>query len=331
MSSRTSPLSPAASRRRLSPIGLIRARWRRWLDQRIPTTRHAVLDQRRLFIFPNGMGFGYLLTAFLLFIAGINYDNSLILNFSFFLGSLFVVAILQTFSNLSGLVIDAGTTEPAFAGTEAKFNLLLSKSRKKNHYAINLAWHDFQAESNNLVEQEKIQVQMLLPTTRRGVFRPDRLRITSVYPLGLIRAWSWLSLDMECLVYPKPIPCELMVDANARHSEGTVVIPEGKDDFEGLRPYQQTDALSTVDWKAYARVGQLYSKRFHGLQSEARWLTWDTMPTLNAELKLSHLCYWVMEYSRKNLVFGLQLPGTRIAPDSGLEHQRRCLEALARY
>lgn len=321
----------AAEGRRSSLRRYVRARWRRWLDRRIPVTRHAVLDQRRLFIFPTGMGFAYLLTALLLFIAGINYDNSLILNFSFFLGSLFIVTILQTFSNLSGLVIDAGTTEPAFAGTEAKFNVLLAKSRKKHHYAVELQWHGFEADAHDLAEAEKVPVQMLLQTARRGVFKPDRLRITSVYPLGLVRAWSWIALDMECLVYPKPIPCELMTQADALHAEGKIVIPEGKDDFDGLRNYQQTDPLSAVDWKAYARTGQLYTKRFHGLQSEARWLTWEMLPTLNTEMKLSHLCFWVMEYSRKNLVFGMELPGTRITPDSGLEHQRRCLEALARY
>jgi len=86
-----------------------------------------------------------------------------------------------------------------------------------------------------------------------------------------------------------------------------------------------------VDWKAYARVGQLYTKRFHGLQADARWLGWDSMPAGNTELKLSQLCFWVMEYSRKGLVFGLRLPGKQLAPDSGLEHLRRCLELLARY
>lgn len=326
-----SPSSLAAERRLPSLRHWLRARWRRWLDRRIPLARHAVLDQRRLFIFPTGMGFAYLLTAFLLFIAGINYDNSLILNFSFFLGSLFIVTILQTFNNLAGLVIDAGTTEPAFAGTEAKFNVLLAKSRRKNHHAIQLQWHGFEAEPQELVDAEKVQVQMLLPTARRGVFRPERLRIISVYPLGLVRAWSWLALDMETLVYPKPVPCELMSQTDALRAEGSIVIPEGKDDFEGLRGYQDTDPLSAVDWKAYARTGQLYTKRFHGLQSEARWLTWDMLLSLNTEMKLSHLCYWVMEYSRKNLVFGMALPGVRIAPASGLEHQRRCLETLARY
>ncbi|HVL00282.1 MAG TPA: hypothetical protein VM553_10745, partial [Dongiaceae bacterium] len=175
--------SGTAKSRRNGPVGLIRARWQRWLDRRIPPCREVVLDQRRIFIFPTLMGGGYLLTAFLLFIAGINYDNSLILNFSFFLGSLFIVAILHTFSNLSGLAINAGTTEPAFAGTEAKFNLHLGKSRRKDHCSILLEWQGFAAEPRNLIEAEKVPVQMLLPTRMRGLFHPERLKITSIYPL----------------------------------------------------------------------------------------------------------------------------------------------------
>ena len=323
--------SSAIIKKRFSLPAPIRRRWQQWLDRRIPRAHRVVLDQRRLFIFPNKAGFAYLFTALLLFIAGINYDNSLILNFSFFLGSLFVVAILQTFGNLSGLVIQAGSSEPAFAGGEAKFILLLSRSRKKNHHAIELSWQGFDSHAVNLADEEKVAVAMLLPVQKRGIYRPDRLRITSCYPLGLIEAWSWVALEMECLVYPTPIPCELMSAADARSVDGTVVVPEGKDDFDGLRNYQPTDALSAVDWKAYARTGQLYTKRFHGLQSEARWLDWIEVPSQQVEMKLSHLCYWVMQYSQRNQVFGLRLPGVSIAPDSGPEHQRCCLEQLARF
>ncbi|MEZ5504866.1 MAG: DUF58 domain-containing protein [Gammaproteobacteria bacterium] len=312
-------------------VNPVRRRWAAWLDRRIPSTRHVVLDQKRIFIFPTRMGFGFLLTAFLLFLAGVNYDNSLILNFSFFLGSLFVVTILQTFSNLSGLVIAAAHTEPAFAGGEARFNLYLGKSRKRDHCAVQLRWSDFESDGHNLLEAEKIPAQMLIKVNKRGVFRPGRLYVTSVYPLGLVRAWTWIALDMECLVFPKPIACEMSTGNNGSTAEGKVVVPDGKDDFDSLRMYQETDPLSTVDWKAFARTQQMYTKRFHGLQSDVRWLSWDVMPASNVELKLSQLCYWVMEYSRKNMVFGLRLPGRVLEPESGPEHQRRCLEALARF
>lgn len=331
MSSSMSTSSRAAESRFSALSRPVRARWQRWLDRRIPPGREVVLDQRRIFIFPTMMGFGYLFTAFLLFIAGINYDNSLILNFSFFLGSLFVVAILQTFSNLSGLEITAGTTEPAFAGTEAKFNLHLGKSRRKDHCSILLEWHGFAAEPRNLIDAEKIPVQMLLPTRNRGVFHPERLKITSVYPLGLIRAWTWIALDMECLVYPKPVVCELPPQAQQGGKDGKAPVPEGNEDFDGLRAYQETDSLNTVDWKAYARSGDLYTKRFHGYQAESRWLQWDQVPAQYAELKLSQLCFLVLDMARGGTPFGLQLPGVKIEPGSGPEHQKRCLETLARF
>lgn len=330
MSSRSAEPRIAASRF-AALLGPARARWRRWIDRRIPPGREVVLDQRRIFIFPTLMGFGYLLTAFLLFIAGINYDNSLILNFSFFLGSLFVVAILQTFSNLSGLVITAGTTEPAFAGTEAKFNLHLGKSRRKQHCSILLQWHGFSAEPHNLIELEKVPVQMLLKTARRGVFHPERLKIISIYPLGLIQAWTWIALDMECLVYPKPVSCDLPPQTQQSGHDGKAPVPEGNEDFDGLRAYQETDSLNTVDWKAYARTGTLYTKRFHGYQAESRWLQWDQVPAQNVELKLSQLCYLVLDMERSGAPFGLQLPGVKVEPGSGPEHQKRCLEALARF
>jgi len=79
----------------LSVRRLIRSRWQAWLDRRLPPQNRIVLNQKKIFILPSWMGIGYLFTTLLLFLAGVNYENSLILNFSFFLGSLFVVSILQ--------------------------------------------------------------------------------------------------------------------------------------------------------------------------------------------------------------------------------------------
>ena len=52
----------------------IRNLYERWLARRLPPARQVVLDQRRIFIFPTGYGFFYLLVSALLFIGGINYD-----------------------------------------------------------------------------------------------------------------------------------------------------------------------------------------------------------------------------------------------------------------
>ena len=277
------------------------------------------------------MGGGYLLTALLLFIAGVNYENSLILNFSFLLGSLFVVAILQTFSNLSGIVLTAGTTEPAFAGTESKFTLHLSKSRKKSHHSVACLWQGYYSTPQNLIDDSRITIEMLLPTELRGQFKPGRLKLETVYPLGLCRAWTWIDLEMTCWVYPKPIPCDKPNDTSTSRSEGSARSNDGNEDFDGLRNYTESDSLRTVDWKSYARTGVLFTKQFHGYQSESKWIDWHSMPSQHKELKLSQMCYLVLEFAKINVTFGLRLPGKEIAPGSGKQHELACLDLLARF
>jgi hypothetical protein len=52
------------------------------------------------------------------------------------------------------------------------------------------------------------QTQVLrfsLPVHRRGLFVPPRLALRAFYRLGIVRAWSYIALDMEAIVYPKPV------------------------------------------------------------------------------------------------------------------------------
>lgn len=325
-----STYSPSANRRR-GVKALWRQRWLAWLNRRIPPTREVTLNQKRVFIFPSWMGLGYLVTALLLFVAGINYENSLILNFSFLLGSLFIVAILQTFSNLSGLTITAGHTESAFAGSESRFTIHFSKSGKKSHHSIQCQWEGYKTEPQNLVSEEKVSVELLLPTGRRGRFKPGRLKLETVYPLGLCRSWTWIDLDMWCWVYPKPITCELPASGSVSKSEGDSVTTEGNEDFDGLRSFRESDSLRMVDWKSYARTGSLFTKQFHGYQSKSLWIDWENVPGGNLELKLSHMCFLVLEYAKTDIAFGLRLGNLEIEPGTGKQHELACLDALARY
>ena len=69
------------------PLG-VRGLYERWLTRRLPAARQIVLNQKRIFIFPTGYGFFYLLVAGLLFIGGINYENNLILALSFLMAKI---------------------------------------------------------------------------------------------------------------------------------------------------------------------------------------------------------------------------------------------------
>ena len=60
-------------------------------------------------------------------------------------------------------------------------------------------------------------------------------KLYEYYPLGLLRAWTWVDLDAKAIVYPQPI-FGAAPDASARQrDEGVLVDPKGSDDFNDMR------------------------------------------------------------------------------------------------
>src|SRR5690606_10912210 len=182
-------------------------RWQRWLARRIPASRTITLDQRRVFIFPSRAGLWFLAVLGLMLIAAINYQNNMAFALVFFLFALFVVAILHTFANLSGLQLEAQRVQPVFAGDTAEFDILLKRTPKRQHHSIQLGWAGQPLTTVSLVDTEQQVAKIFHVTQRRGWLQPGRLLIQTVYPLGLLRAWSWVDLDLWALVYPRPIAC----------------------------------------------------------------------------------------------------------------------------
>ena len=92
-----------------------------WLERRIPPSETVYLDHRRIFIFPTFNGLMFLGVSVILFLAGINYQNNLMLALSFLLVSLFITSIFSTYRNLSGLRLENAGSSPVFVGESACF------------------------------------------------------------------------------------------------------------------------------------------------------------------------------------------------------------------
>lgn len=302
-----------------------------WLDQRIPSADRVTLSHQKIFILPTRQGLNFILVMGALFIGGINYQNSLVLGMTFLLASLFMVSILHTFRNLSGVCFQAGHTEASFVGDFATFNLTLSREGERIYEAIQLDWGNCVPQVIDLIEETEYTARMLLPVEKRGLYKPGRIHVETRYPLGLFKAWSWVDLGVSCLVYPRPAKAVLPAQQN-RHGElGHVVVQEGNDDFDGLRKYVVGDPQGQLDWKAYARGKGLHTKAFMGYADETVWLDLDTVLELGVEEGLSRLCYWVLKLSEKNQTFGLRLGDKEIAPNIGHGHKVKCLESLALF
>lgn len=311
------------------------SRWRseafeRWLVRRIPRARSVVLDQRRIFIFPSKIGLLFLLVLVVMLLAAINYQNNMAFALVFFLFSLFIVAILHTYSNLSGLRIEALRGHSTFVGDVAEFDVQLARTSERSHYSIALGWPRQPSAQASLHSAQNTTVKLFHAASQRGWLRPARLSVATVYPLGLLRAWTWIDLDIAALVYPRPIASARPLSGASNAADGVRFFKQGSDDFHDFRRYRPGDNLRHVLWRAYAKGQPLQSQQFAELLTQSHWLHYDAVEG-DRERRLGVLCFWVLEFQRDNEQFGLQLPGQKLELGTGDEHCQRALRMLALF
>jgi len=306
-------------------------RFKFWMARRLPPARAYYLNQRRLFIFPSRQGFGFLFLCCLIWLLGTNYENNLALAMCYFLVSLFILSIHHTFNNMSGLTVTAVSAGTCFSGENAEFDIVISRRGKRAYENIQLGWREGSTETLNLQGEAEQRLKLFVPATQRGWYNPGRLLLETVYPLGLIRCWTWLDLDLQALVYPEPISRGALRSVVSSSKQGATLSKDGSEDFIGFKQYQPGHSLRHVAWKQYARGQGLYLKDYGDYHSPNQWLDWDSLPGLGKEARLSALCYWALASERDaaSQQYGLRLPGVEIAPSCGRSHQQAVLKALA--
>lgn len=305
-------------------------RFYRWVDQRSPQASAITLNRNNLYTFPNLTGAMYLLVTLVIWMLGTNYQNNLILALAYLMASIFVVAILHAFTNLAGVTVKFIQGKPAFAGEPAAFVLELTSTHKHGCDHLELRWPGGDTQILALSPNEPLRLTLHAQSRERGHLRPGRLLVQSRFPLGIIRCWSWLRLDAQALIYPAPIACdEPKHQASAGREEGGSS-QRGGDDFAGLRDYQAGDPIKHIAWKQYAQEKGLLTKEYEAYFSAEKWLDWDSL-ALPQELRLSGLCYWALDYERRQIPYGLALPGIHLEPALGEYHLHQVLSALGEF
>ena len=309
---------------------LWRQRFFNWIDRRAPLAASHRLTHKNLYTFPNRQGFLFLLLLLVLWVMGTNYQNNLILGLCYWLSSLFVVSILHAYANLAGISIRFIGAQPVFAGDKAGFVLEVYSDHRRECESIQLCWEDGTPESIRLIPGEPLRLTLWFTSHQRGYLRPRRLLVQSQFPLGIIRCWTWLRLDAQALVYPRPTPCP---EPGAALGDGTdqgAGEQRGGDEFSGLRTYIAGDSPKHIAWKQYAQDKGLFTKEYQQYLAADKWLDWDSLP-LPQEERLSGLCHWALAYEQQQLPYGLRLPGVQLAPNLGGQHLAEVLSALALF
>ncbi|TPQ25144.1 DUF58 domain-containing protein [Methylomonas koyamae] len=306
-----------------------RFRLSRFFRGEAPAAGPITLSHRRIFILPTQRGLGFVLLILLLLLIGFVYSNNLAYLLGFLLASIFFVAILHSFKALAGLIVRAGRQPAVFAGQAGAFNFQISNPGRLSRFAVQL---HLQTELTiSLAPAETQTATLYQATVRRGWLQPQTLTVSSLYPLGLFRAWAPLRFDSPLLVYPKPAKRQLPFPQS---DDGAVAEGQSRrqgDEFYGLRPYQRGDAIRQIHWKTFAKGQGVFSKQYAGAGSSELWLDYQQAPGHNREERLSQLCRWIIDAEKAGLRYGLVLPNLRLQPDTGAAHYRQCLQALALF
>lgn len=288
------------------------------------------LSHRRIYIVPNRRGFGLGLLLLIEWLTSINYNSNLGFILTFLLVAVALLDLLHGYRNLAGLRIHPRRGQPVFAGEIAGLELHIANPTPLARYALWFSAQHAEPVRADLAADAATTATLGLKTTRRGWLEPGTLRVYSEFPLGLHYAWSLLRFKERILVYPTPAADSLPFPIATGFGRATGRLQAGSaEDFHGFQAYQAGDPLRHIHWKGVAKGLDPQVKRYTGEQADELILAYEDTPGEHSEARLSRLCRWVLDAENLGLRYALHLPGTQFASNTGTDHCRRCLEALA--
>lgn len=296
-----------------------------------PFDGEVTLDKNRVYILPTKTGvlFGVLLIILLL--GSVNYGKSLGFVLVFLLAGVGNVVMFATWRNLAGLRLRAGGSSPVFAGEEAKFSVQLENNDSAVRYSVAISQDGKEYEVVDVPADGVGQIHFRKMAEQRGMLSAGRFRLYTEFPTGLFVAWTWIELNMQCVVYPKPVASAALPAGNSMTDGETVLHADGLEEYTGLRKYQAGDSWRRVSWKASARSDEVYTKEFAGGQPELQWIEWKAITASGTEARLSIMTRLVMDAEAGQRYYGLRMPNIELSPDHGNRHYLQCLKTLALY
>lgn len=294
---------------------------------RQPEPLPAHIDRQRIYVLPTG--FGLFLCALLaaMLLGALNYNNNPALLLALLLATTMLASALHAHLQLSGLRLETLSAEPVPAGQRLRLRLMLSRSDLRPRRGLQVE-HGTACALVDLQNDSRREVDLWLPTQRRGWLALQRIRISTTQPLGLFRAWSWVWPDTALLVYPAPeTPHPPLPDGGDGNSRSRLH-PLGEE-LQQLRPYRPGDARRTIAWKHSARRDSLLVREHERSSGTELVLDWSTLAALPHERRIARLARWVDLAEREGRRYRLQLPAGTIPSGTGDAHRHRCLRALA--
>lgn len=285
------------------------------------------VDNRRIYVLPTPAGLFFAALVLAMSLGALNYGNNPALLLALLLAGAGLASALAAHLQLSGLVVTGLHATPVQAGHPLQVQVVLQQQPARTRAGLQLQFDDQPASTANDAHAGQLQATCALASTRRGLQVLPPLSISTVQPLGLVRAWTRLHPYTQCLVHPMSEHHGPALPPPANPT-GHRASADGCD--EQLRDYRPGDSRARIAWKASAhRQGLLVRQPTSGGPAPLQ-LDWQLLQGMPHEARISRLAHWVNLAAREQRRWSLQLPGQALlGPASGHDHLLACLRALA--
>jgi uncharacterized protein (DUF58 family) len=302
------------------------------------------IQPRQIYILPTRYGLLYGVMLLAMLFGSNNYGSNPGFLLTFLLAGLGMATLFQTWKNLVGIELSAGGSEAVFCGHPAQFPLQVTNPFPTPRPAIDARVFGDGSHAATEASLAKFDLDAICqhgivvsrPSSHRGLLSIGRIVVSTRFPLGLFRAWSYAEPESDCLIYPAPADMASGIDGIHSNSESIFRDVNGNNDFAGHKPYQDGDNMMHVDWKVLARGKGLHLKNFDSTRGDQVWLRWESAQGPEQEQRISQLTRAVLDLDTAEVAFGLELSqgtegGIRIEPARGYGHRQQCLKALALF
>lgn len=220
----------------------------------------------KIFIMPTRIGIYFFTTAVIQLLMGIVFTNNLILLFGLILLIFGILTAVITNFHLENIeAVDINISSGHSNSLLIAHIILNNKTSDQIFSGIDIEIH--------LSENQKITIDNLSLgpninhssspfSLKRGSYNTKYITISTRYPFHLFQSWRNFKMPQKTFtIFPerlKKLPQNLLEeDAEAKNGRKSYSVEYSHSD-----KFQQGDNLNRIDWKIFARTGELYKKVF---------------------------------------------------------------------
>src|SRR5690606_41241766 len=141
-------------------------------------------------------------------------------------------------------------------GQVAVSRIALTDSSSVTRYEVELSVDGQEVGPVDVGPGRTATLALSVPAVRRGRVRLPRFSVATRHPANLCRAWTYVHMSAECIVYPAPAPPGAAPPAGIDGGGGRRAVDHSERDFAGLRHAVPAAPPPGLAGNAYARRSQ---------------------------------------------------------------------------